>query len=67
MPGRSYLVLFVELSRKDEALAREVTAQLLQRLPAFEGRMMAFAVGVQVKPKDLDSTPALSIYRRQGK
>lgn len=67
MPGRSYLVLFVELARKDEALAREVTAQLMQRLPAFSGRLLCVAVGVQVRPKDLDNTPASSIYRRQGK
>lgn len=65
MPGRAYLVLYVELTRKDEALARGTSATLTQMLP-FEQRLLVTVVDVFVQQRDLDRTAAISIYRRQG-
>src|SRR5207237_5913504 len=66
MPYRPYLVLFVELARRDEELAREISARLMQQLP-FSGRLLVTVVGVLVKDRDVDACGAVSIYRRQGK
>ncbi|MED5621808.1 M48 family metallopeptidase [Ideonella sp. BN130291] len=67
MPHRPYLVLFVELAKRDESLAREVSERLMQRLSSFNGRLLVTVAGVFVKERDLDATGAQSIYRRQGK
>ncbi len=66
MSNRPYLVLVVELLRNDKALAEDVSESLMQRLPSFSRRLRVVALGTDVKPTEVDSSGAASIYRRQG-
>ena len=67
MPQRPYLVVFVELKRNNEGLARHVCAKLMHELSGFAPRLLVTAVHVFVKEQDLDRSGAVSFYRRQGR
>lgn len=67
MPRRDYLVVFVELQRDDEELARVVCARLMHELDSLAPRLLVTAVNVFVPQQDVERCGALSVYRRQGR
>ena len=64
MPGRSYLVLFIRLTRRDEDLGRDVARYLMHRLP-FGGRLRVVLVDLEVGEPELRAAGAQPIYQRR--
>jgi hypothetical protein len=67
MPQRDYLVVFVELQRDDEELARAVCARLMHELDSLAPRLLVTAVNVFVPLDDVEGCGAQAVYRRQGR
>ena len=66
MPGRDYLVLFVQLTSTDEGLGRQMVQQLVHALQFLSGRLQVTVVGLYVRESEVQRTYAVNIYKRRG-
>jgi len=64
LPGRVYLVLFIQMRRTDEARGHELVQQLMESLP-FPGRLLVTVVDLFVREADVRGSAAQAFYRRQ--
>lgn len=64
LPGRVFLVLFIQMRRPDEARGHELVQQLMESLP-FPGRLLVTVVGLFVREADVRGSAAQAFYRRR--